>query len=104
MDWLVRWRVCLPAGDWGPAMELPWAQPVPCWAAAAGKLSGHLSITLRTSSLSHHLPAAAPQEQKMCEQLNVPCAIVAVPKSIDNDFLMVFMCGGMRAVVRGWAV
>lgn len=27
--------------------------------------------------------------QSMCERLNVPCAVVALPKSIDNDLLLV---------------
>ena len=26
--------------------------------------------------------------QKQCDQLHVPCAVLALPKSIDNDFLL----------------
>lgn len=29
-----------------------------------------------------------PRPQKQCDQLNVPCSIIALPKSIDNDFLL----------------
>jgi hypothetical protein len=27
--------------------------------------------------------------QRMCDQCKVQCAVVALPKSVDNDFLMV---------------
>ena len=30
-----------------------------------------------------------PVSQRMCDRCNVRCAVIALPKSIDNDFLMV---------------
>lgn len=42
----------------------------------------------RRAALTHTLPAS-PGVQGMCERLNVPCAIVILPKSIDNDLLLV---------------
>lgn len=64
-----------------PLGLLPQAcQPAPCCLIAAPRL-----------------PSSLPScPQKMCEQLNVPCAVIAVPKSIDNDFLMVLRCTALR--------
>ncbi|KAL4421968.1 hypothetical protein ABPG77_010991 [Micractinium sp. CCAP 211/92] len=38
--------------------------------------------------------------QSMCERLNVPCAIVALPKSIDNDLLLLDKCFGYETAVE----
>ena len=39
-----------------------------------------------------------PPKQGMCDQLSVPCSVVVVPKSIDNDVLLV------RGGWAGWVV
>ncbi|PSC73867.1 Hydroxymethylglutaryl-mitochondrial isoform B [Micractinium conductrix] len=36
----------------------------------------------------------------MCERLHVPCVVVAVPKSIDNDMLMLDKCFGFETAVE----
>lgn len=50
-------------------------------------------------------PAPVPA-QSMCERLNVPCAVVVLPKSIDNDLLLVGRCAGngvcLRAAAGPW--
>lgn len=40
------------------------------------------------------LPPPRSFMQRMCEQCNVQTAVLGVPKSVDNDLLMVGLSGG----------
>ncbi|KAI3433465.1 hypothetical protein D9Q98_003278 [Chlorella vulgaris] len=47
-----------------------------------------------------HEMSAAGVIQKMCDQCDVQCAVIAIPKSIDNDFLILDKCFGFETCVE----
>lgn len=57
------------------------------------------------SQASRHPPTYVHTLQKQCDQLSVPCSVIALPKSIDNDFLLLDKTFGWAGWVRrvwGW--
>ena len=80
---LASCRCCAPAADVRPALPAAGKRHVP---VAARRLPA-----LRTCppAALPRLPPSLVHTQNMCERLHVPCVVVAVPKSIDNDMLMV---------------
>ncbi len=77
---------CLPHRPWQPTV------------------SHQLQFMHETCNVPHLRPAASPplcrRPQKQCDQLSVPCSVIALPKSIDNDFLLLDKTFGFETAVE----